>query len=144
MRRRRASRSCGISSTSRPIGSPPSMRIGLDPPNAASPIARVDSFSAGDVCAADLRSDISYTISFPWLAAELEVGPSHLSPCRVDGAPCPVELIDTDESGVTERGLRVIAADALRADLEAKYQPAKEKRRAFKREYWDWAVANSS
>ena len=39
-----------------------------------------------------------------------------------------------------ERGLRLLAPDELRKDLEGKYQEVKEQRRAYKREYWDWAV----
>ena len=38
-----------------------------------------------------------------------------------------------------ERGLRLLAPDELRQDLEGKYQAVKEQRRAYKREYWDWA-----
>jgi len=43
----------------------------------------------------------------------------------------------------TERGLRLLAPDELRKDLEGKYQEVKEQRRAYKREYWDWAKAHA-
>ena len=39
-----------------------------------------------------------------------------------------------------ERGLRLLAPDALREDLNIKCQEVKESRRAYKREYWDWAA----
>ena len=40
----------------------------------------------------------------------------------------------------TERGLRLLAPDALREDLNIKCQEVKESRRAKKRAYWDWAA----
>ena len=41
----------------------------------------------------------------------------------------------------TERGLRLLAPDALREDLNIKCQEVKESRRAYKRKYWDWAAS---
>ena len=43
-----------------------------------------------------------------------------------------------------ERGIRLLAPDALREDLNIKCQEAKESRRAYKREYWDWAKAHAN
>lgn len=55
------------------------------------------------------------------------------------GAPAPVEVA-VDDPALPEHRLRMLSADAIRADLNNKFQVVKRRRRELKRAYWDWAV----
>ena len=75
--------------------------------------------------------------AFLWNIVDLEADWKLAGPC---GKPAPCEVVAAD-SALPVRDLKLLAPTALRADLEHKFQPNKEQRRAYKREYWDWAVA---
>lgn len=77
--------------------------------------------------------------TFMWNVVDLECDWKTAKP---GGEAAAVEVVD--DTSAPEHGLRLLSAAALREDLNGRYQPSKELRRRLKREYWDWAVANSS
>ena len=81
-------------------------------------------------------SPLREAVAFPPEAAQVDDFAAFDHP----GAPAPCEVVPADSS-LAVRGLRLLAPAALRADLEHSFQPSKERRRAYKRAYWDWAVA---
>ena len=74
--------------------------------------------------------------TFIWNLVDLE---ADWKSAKVDGEAFPTTTVPADAPD-QERGLRLLAPDELRKDLGPSYQPVKEQRRQFKREYWDWAV----
>lgn len=75
--------------------------------------------------------------AFLWNVVDLEADWKLAGPC---GKPAPCEVVAAD-AAMPIRGLKLLAPTALRADLEHNFQPNKEQRRAYKRDYWDWAAA---
>ena len=74
--------------------------------------------------------------NFQWNIIDLE---ADWKSAKVDGEAFPMTTVPADAPD-PERGLRMLAPNDLRKDLNGKYQPAKERRRRLKRAYWDWAV----
>jgi len=75
--------------------------------------------------------------NFIWNIVDLEADWKSAS---VDGKAFPTTTVPADAPDC-ERGLRLIAPDDLRLDLDGMYQNlVKKQRRAYKRQYWDWAV----
>ena len=50
-------------------------------------------------------------------------------------------VVAIDDEDRPEHGVRFLAPAALRRELDITCKPSKEHRRALKREYWDWVVA---
>lgn len=75
--------------------------------------------------------------TFYWNVIDLE---ADWKTATVGGAPSPVEIAAEDDLSVPEHGLRLLSADACRADLNGRFQVLKYRRRELKKAYWDWSV----
>ena len=74
--------------------------------------------------------------NFIWNLVDLE---ADWKSATIDGEAFPTTAVPADAPD-QERGLRLLAPDELRKDLDGEYQEVKQQRRQFKRDYWDWAA----
>lgn len=74
--------------------------------------------------------------NFIWNLVDLE---ADWKSATIDGEAFRTTTVPADAPD-QERGLRLLAPDDLRKDLDGDYQEVKRQRRKFKRDYWDWAA----